>query len=154
MLVLARQLNERIVLPTVGATIEVVALKPGSVRLGIEAPPEVTILREEVYRRGPAAGPGASGAADAAGRLARVKHALRPNRLHTVALGLALLRRQLHAQPVPGADAVLGRLEDEIRSLDRQLEAALGEPPAEAPGPVAGRPPAPCLEGSGDSFAI
>ena len=52
MLVLARQLNQRIVLPTVPATIEVVSIKPGNVRLGIDAPPEVTILREEVLRRG------------------------------------------------------------------------------------------------------
>jgi carbon storage regulator CsrA len=49
MLVLARQLHERIIMPAVGATIEVVAIKPNSVRLGIEAPPEIVILREEIF---------------------------------------------------------------------------------------------------------
>jgi carbon storage regulator CsrA len=48
MLVLSRRLHEKIVLPGIGAIIEVVAIKPGVVRLGIEAPRDVTVLREEV----------------------------------------------------------------------------------------------------------
>src|SRR6516225_74465 len=102
MLVLARQLNQRIVLPTVPTTIEVVSIKPGSVRLGIEAPPEVAILREEVLRRG-----GLSPAAltvpraEEEDRLVRLKHVLR-NRLDTVALGLDLLSQQLQTSPQPG----------------------------------------------------
>jgi carbon storage regulator CsrA len=53
MLVLSRRLNERIVLPGLGITIEVVAVKPGVVRLGIEAPPDVPVFREEVLDRSP-----------------------------------------------------------------------------------------------------
>jgi carbon storage regulator CsrA len=51
MLVLSRRLHEKIVLPGIGAIIEVVAIKPGVVRLGIEAPSEVTVLREELQQR-------------------------------------------------------------------------------------------------------
>ena len=87
MLVLARQLNERIVLPTVPATIEVVSIKPGSVRLGIEAPPEIAILREEVLRCGGVARGTHAPRSDEEARLSRIKHVLR-NRLDTVALGL------------------------------------------------------------------
>jgi carbon storage regulator CsrA len=47
-LVLSRRLNEKIVLPGLGVTIEVVALKGNVVRLGIEAPPDVKVLREEL----------------------------------------------------------------------------------------------------------
>jgi carbon storage regulator len=55
MLVLSRRLNEKLVLPEVGVTVSVLAVKGGSVRIGIEAPPRVSIWREEVLRRpGPA----------------------------------------------------------------------------------------------------
>jgi len=48
MLVLARRLNERIVLPGLGITVQVVGIKGNVVRLGIVAPPGVTVLREEL----------------------------------------------------------------------------------------------------------
>ena len=51
MLVLSRRLQEKIVLPGLGVTIEVVAVQPGVVRLGIDAPPDVTILRSELFER-------------------------------------------------------------------------------------------------------
>jgi carbon storage regulator CsrA len=127
MLVLARQRYERIVMPGVPATIEVVAIKPNGVRLGIEAPPEVVILREEVLRRGvpPTARVAAEPGAEA--RLAQVRHVLR-NRLHAVALGLELLRRQSHDCPAPESEAMLRRMEDEVRTLDQQLRIVLDAP--------------------------
>ena len=51
MLVLSRRLNEKIVLPSLNLTIQIVALKPGVVRLGIEAPAEVKVFREELLPR-------------------------------------------------------------------------------------------------------
>jgi carbon storage regulator CsrA len=48
MLVLSRRLNEKIVLPGLGITVQVVALRGGTVRLGIEVPPDVAVLREEL----------------------------------------------------------------------------------------------------------
>jgi carbon storage regulator CsrA len=52
-LVLSRRLNEKIVLPGLGVTVQVVAVKNGVVRVGIEAPPEVRVLREELLRPEP-----------------------------------------------------------------------------------------------------
>jgi carbon storage regulator len=50
MLVLTRRRNESIVIgPNV--TVRVVAIRKGSVKLAIEAPPEVPIHREELRRR-------------------------------------------------------------------------------------------------------
>lgn len=51
MLVLSRRVNETIVLPSLNVTIRVVAIRPGVIRLGIEAPPEVPIWREELQDR-------------------------------------------------------------------------------------------------------
>jgi carbon storage regulator CsrA len=48
MLVLSRRLQEKVVPPTLGVTIKVVAVKPGVVRLGIEAPRDLPVLREEL----------------------------------------------------------------------------------------------------------
>lgn len=150
MLVLARQLHERIVMPTVPATIEVVAIKPNGVRLGIDAPTEVTVLREEVLRRGAAAPADLLSAAepDAEARLGRVKHVLR-NRLQTLALGLDLLRPHLPAETPPGLEAMIARMTEEVRALDQQLRAVLGEAPR-----ATSRPPATCLELAEDGLAI
>jgi carbon storage regulator len=50
MLVLSRRLHEKIVLPGLGITIQVVGVKPGAVRIGVEAPPDVAIFREEIVQ--------------------------------------------------------------------------------------------------------
>jgi carbon storage regulator len=48
MLVLSRRVNETVVFPDLGITVQVLLLKGGTVRLGIEAPREVAVLREEL----------------------------------------------------------------------------------------------------------
>jgi len=49
MLVLTRKLNERIVIGD-NVRITVVGIRGNHIRIGIEAPPEVTILRDELRR--------------------------------------------------------------------------------------------------------
>jgi carbon storage regulator CsrA len=51
MLVLSRRPGESIVLTSLGVSVRVVSLKGGVVRLGIEAPPEVKVVREELLAR-------------------------------------------------------------------------------------------------------
>lgn len=48
MLVLSRRSKERVLFPTLGVCVTVVEVKGQSVRLGIEAPPEVPIMRAEL----------------------------------------------------------------------------------------------------------
>ncbi|HZV03918.1 MAG TPA: carbon storage regulator [Gemmataceae bacterium] len=128
MLVLARQLNERIIMPTVPATIEIVAIKPNAVRIGIDAPTTVTVLREEVLRRG-----GMEprhlldlSKEDAESRLNRIKNVL-GNRLQTVALALDLIRGQMSHTEKSELPVLLQRMESEMRWLDRQLRSLLSE---------------------------
>jgi len=52
MLVLSRRVGERIFFPCIGAYVKVLAVNGGTVRLSIEAPPEVLILRAELRDRG------------------------------------------------------------------------------------------------------
>ncbi len=51
MLVLSRRLHEKIVLPRLGITVQVVAIKGGAVQIGITAPPDVPIRREEILTK-------------------------------------------------------------------------------------------------------
>ena len=51
MLVLSRKVGERIVIPEYRLTITIVAIEGNKVRLGISAPPEVAVHREEVWRQ-------------------------------------------------------------------------------------------------------
>ncbi len=51
MLVLSRRLHEKIVLPDLGITVQVVAIKRGAVQIGITAPPDVPIRRAEILSR-------------------------------------------------------------------------------------------------------
>jgi len=48
MLVLARKETERLVFPTLGISIEVVRIQGNKMRLGIDSPPDVPVLREEL----------------------------------------------------------------------------------------------------------
>lgn len=48
MLVLTRQLDEEIIIDD-HIRVKVISVSGGQVRLGIEAPPEITILRREIY---------------------------------------------------------------------------------------------------------
>jgi carbon storage regulator CsrA len=51
MLVLSRRPGEKLVLPDLGVTIQVVSIKPGVVRLGVDAPPDIRVLRAELLSR-------------------------------------------------------------------------------------------------------
>jgi carbon storage regulator CsrA len=53
MLVLSRRVGERIFFPSLGAYVQVLAVNGGTVRLGIEAPSEVPVLREELQNLRP-----------------------------------------------------------------------------------------------------
>ncbi|MGP0065955.1 MAG: carbon storage regulator [Isosphaeraceae bacterium] len=51
MLVLSRKLGERILVPTCEMSVTVVAIEGNTVRLGITAPTEVGVYREELWER-------------------------------------------------------------------------------------------------------
>jgi carbon storage regulator len=51
MLVLSRKLGERIVVPDFELAVTIVAIEGNKVRLGISAPDDVTVCREEVWLR-------------------------------------------------------------------------------------------------------
>ncbi|MBY0527664.1 MAG: carbon storage regulator, partial [Gemmataceae bacterium] len=55
MLVLSRRPEQRIVFPSLGISVEVLQIKGNTIRLGIQAPPEVSVMRQELIGTGQAA---------------------------------------------------------------------------------------------------
>jgi len=48
MLVLSRRENQKILFPNLGITVEIIGLKGRNVRIGVDAPPEIRVLRAEL----------------------------------------------------------------------------------------------------------
>lgn len=132
MLVLSRRPNEAIVLPIVNTRIQVVAVKGGVVRLGVEAPAAMSVYREEVWKemqaraaRGeahPADAPGGVPPSAPTAALAGELNQLVRNRLHSATLGMAQLRQELQSGQGEQAGATLGKIENEFDLLRRQLD--------------------------------
>jgi carbon storage regulator CsrA len=118
MLVLSRRQDDKIVFPNLGITVEILRIAGQSVRIGVDAPSDVRVLRHELADKlGEIAT--ATGGATAA-RMSN--HQLR-NRLNKAALGLHLLQRQLEVGSSKEADETLARVLSEFQSLDEVLAA-------------------------------
>ncbi len=148
MLVLSRRINEAIVLPVVNTRIQVVAVKGGVVRLGVQAPAAMSVYREEVWQemqaraaRGethPADVPGGVSSAPVPTLACELNQLVR-NRLHSATLGMAQLREEIQSGQSGQAGATLGKIETEFDSLLKQLEEVRERFAAEQP-PAAEKP--------------
>ncbi len=121
MLVLTRRLNETIVLPIHGVTVRVLSARSNAVRIGIEAPPDVAVLRGEVHDRQkhrPAAEPTAP------------MCGLANRRVETARKGLAEAQRLLAAGQTVEAAETLQRIDEDLVMLERRLG---GAPATHAP---------------------
>jgi carbon storage regulator CsrA len=117
MLVLSRKTKQTIVLPSLGITVHVLGVKKGSVRLGIEAPPEVPVFRGELPVRtdewaAVQAGPQNGAEGVGVGPDVRLK-----GHLTTTGVGLGLLRLQLDAGLLSEAKETLVTLQEGFQIL-------------------------------------
>jgi carbon storage regulator CsrA len=120
MLVLTRRANEKILFPAINTAVGIVAIKPGVVRLGIEAPSEVVVLREELAALAECSTARAA-TLEERSELRELKHLLR-NRLHIAGVGLAVLERQLQTSQTRDAKITLAKITREFQLLQQQLE--------------------------------
>ena len=119
MLVLSRKLSEKIVLPTMNVAIQVVAIKGGTVRLGVDAPQAVPVLREEIPDRAAEWGSRAIRPGESWPDKAESGKFWRPlrERVKSTAAGLGLLRLQLDIGLAEEARATLASLQRDFQVL-------------------------------------
>lgn len=115
MLVLSRRLNEKLLIPCVRTAVQVLSIQGGQVRLGVDAPADVAVFREEIYK----------GDADGA-PLDLVRSALR-NRLAGLAVGLNRAHGRTQGKLTPASRAELDRFADECEELARIVKMLLEE---------------------------
>jgi carbon storage regulator CsrA len=130
MLVVSRRPNDRIVFPKLGITVHVVRVDGKSVRLGIDAPRDVRVLRHEIADRVHEEEPSEPEGNAAAQR----RHEIR-NRLNTAMLALHLVKQKLHLGLASGAELepVIDRVIHELYALDAENSQLAEAPPAACP---------------------
>jgi len=127
MLVLSSRLHDKIHLPDFNATIEVVAIQSGTVRLGIEAPEDVRVLRQGIPDRvaewGPAPTTSPAPFDATATELPALQQVRRlvDRRLEITRVGIDELRRLLAVGRTTDAEAVLEKIDEDLRMLGRRL---------------------------------
>jgi len=117
MLVLSRQPGQKIVFPGLGISIEVLRSNGSVTKLGIEAPLDVQIMREELLDRTPTLENSSSLIAITPGERFR-QHELN-NKLNELTLKLQLLQRQLELGRATDSDGRLTTVLSELNDLER-----------------------------------
>jgi carbon storage regulator CsrA len=129
MLVLSSRVREKIVFPGFRTAIQVVAVQAGVVRLGIEAPEEVRVLREALPDREAEWGPPEDFAEPTPLRQAQMVG----RRLEIARRGLRELRQRLRTGHAADAEALLEKLDEDLHLLGRRVRREAEQAPAEAP---------------------
>jgi len=124
MLVLSRRERQRILFPNLGVTVAIVRICGNVVRVGVEAPPHVRVLRSEIASD---ADQHVSATPDA--RAAR--HELR-NRLNCITLALSLIQKQIDQGLLTDAAETLQSAVNDLGALDK-IAAAASPAPVECP---------------------
>src|SRR6056297_1683184 len=144
MLVLSRRENQRIVFPSLDISVDVVRVAGRVVRIGVEAPRDIRVLRGELAEN--ASAPSREAASQALGVRSEgsstpgawttpcstedhldpeKRHALR-NRLNRAMLGLQVLQMQLEQASVRGADQTVSQILESLEAINRDLTPAAG----------------------------
>lgn len=118
MLVLTRKNDESIVFPEIGVTLSVLRIRGNVVKIGVNAPKEITVLRKEVLED-------PERAAEFASSQSERRHDLR-NQMHTLRLALHLLEKLIGKGRHDEANRLLERVVKGFASLE---ELVTGETP-------------------------
>ncbi len=123
MLVLSRSRNDKIVFPNLGITVEILNIASNKVRVGIDAPPNVTVLRHELAGDATNSAP-----AELVNPARKLSHEVR-NRLHAANLALHLSQKLLQADRPADAERTLQKALDEFAAIEERLTSR-DQPPA------------------------
>ncbi|MBC8113463.1 MAG: response regulator [Candidatus Saccharimonas sp.] len=127
MLVLSRKTDQKIVFPNLGITLKLLSVKGNLARIGIEAPNDMPVMRQELVDES---------ATPPTPYVSReLRHDVR-NSLNTIRLAVELFQRQMEAGLPDKAQSTFLKLVQQLGNLDRQFGgSATPEAPAAAPAP-------------------
>lgn len=114
MLVLSRRPDQQVEFPGIGVSLKVLTVKGRVVKLGIEAPDEIQIVRPEVK--------GNSAPATPRPRTTKVDAHDFKNRLNNIKLAAAVFERQRELGRDDEADATFDRLVNLLSDLEQQFQ--------------------------------
>lgn len=117
MLVLSRRPGQKVVFPSLGIAIEVLRSRGAVTRLGIDAPDDVPVLRDEVISKNAEAGFELSRASSTPGERQR-RHEWK-NKLNQLMLKLQLLQRQLELGQAVDPERSLSEVFAELTDLEQ-----------------------------------
>ncbi|REJ66264.1 MAG: response regulator [Planctomycetota bacterium] len=120
MLVLSRGQDDKVVFPTLGISVEILRIAGKRVRIGVDAPREVPVLRHEIAAQNGNGSPSFGRRPSISRELA---HTLR-NRLHTAALGLNVLHMRFESDEVENAEATIFKIFNELKAIEKELTPA------------------------------
>jgi carbon storage regulator CsrA len=121
MLVLSRRPGQKIVFPDIQTAVQIVSVKPGVVRVGVEAPEHIGVYREELLERADFQAMETQGGTTPDDKVQQLTHLLN-NRLNASTLGLALLRRQLELGQTSAMLETLDKIESNLKDIQKRAE--------------------------------
>jgi carbon storage regulator CsrA len=119
MLVLSRRLNDKIVFPTLGISVEILRVDGRTVRVGVEAPKSVPVIRAELA--GTQREPIEPALSKPAAR--QLDHELR-GRLNTATVALFVAQKQLEIGDTTAAQRTLREALGVFAALEKELESS------------------------------
>ena len=114
MLVLSRGCNDKVVFPTLGISVEIVRIVGSRVRIGIDAPRDIPILRDEILGQEQLRSP------ERKQLSASLNHAVR-NRLQNATLGLRLVQKMLELDKADDIESTIFKIFNDLKSLEEEL---------------------------------
>lgn len=120
MLVLSRKPDDAITFPDLGITVRVLRTNQRSARIGIEAPPEVHVVRKELLDGTTEELFDAESMAQKWSSKSRDLHELR-NNLNTLNLGLQYYRHQMDAGLVEEANSTFQKILDQLSKIEKSV---------------------------------
>ena len=120
MLVISRRENERFLFPNLGIAIQVIKVAGKAAKIGVEAPREIRVLREELLDNSDANPLPEVFAGLEAALPKNLKHDFR-NRLNPISLGIQVVQQLIEKNRVDEIEPVLNKVVNSLKKLDGDL---------------------------------
>ena len=121
MLVISRRENERFLFPNLGIAVQVIKIAGRVAKIGVEAPRDIRVLREELMDQPTAGGQLPSEIGELERTLPKaLRHDFR-NRLNPISLGLQVAQKLIETNRVDELEQLISKLVGQLKDLDGHL---------------------------------